>query len=155
MFSTILVATDGSHESLYVVNVATEEALRHNAALHIICVTNPGDVQQMLVNPHTDAIDVNYELIAKHLAEEAKKALEDAEKEAENIGLSIIPHLVWGEPREEILRCAEEIGADCIVVGSTGKTGLEELLLGSVSSGIVTLARTNTMIIRIKGEGII
>lgn len=152
MFSTILVATDGSPESLEAVHAAAEEALRHNAVLHTICVTNPGAVQSMFVNPQVDAIDVNYELITEFLAEEAKRALEDAEKEAESIGVSVVPHPVWGDPREEILRCAEEIGADCIVMGSTGKTGLEALLLGSVSSAVVTHARTNTMIIRVKGK---
>ncbi|KAF1076889.1 universal stress protein [Methanogenium sp. MK-MG] len=150
MFSTILVATDGSPESLEAVHAAAEEALRHNAFLHTICVTNPGAVQSMFAGQQADVIDVNYELITEFLAEEAKKALEDAEKEAESIGISVTPHPVWGDPREEILRCAEEIGADCIVVGSTGKTGIEELLLGSVSSAVVTHARTNTMIIRVK-----
>jgi len=150
MFSTILVATDGSPESLYAVRAAAEEALRHSAVLHTICVTNPGAMQSMFVSPQADGIDVNYELITEFLSEESKKALEDAEKEAESLGISVTPHQVWGDPREEILRCAEDIGSDCIVVGSTGKTGLEELLLGSVSSAIVTHAHTNTMIIRVK-----
>ncbi|MDE4908998.1 universal stress protein [Methanogenium marinum] len=150
MFSIILVATDGSSESMGAVRAAAEEALRHNASLHTICVTNPGAVQSMFVSPQTDAINVNYELVTEFLAEEAKKALEEAEKEAESLGLSVTPHPVWGDPREEILRCAEEIGADCIFVGSTGKTGIEELLLGSVSSSVVTHARVNTMVIRVE-----
>ena len=152
MFSTILVATDGSPESINAVRAAAEEARRHNAALHTICVTNPGAVHSMFVSPQSDVIDVNYELITEFLAEEAKKALKNAENEAEIIGVSVIPHPVWGDPREEILRCSEEIGADCIILGSTGKTGIEELLLGSVSSAVVTHAHTNTMIIRLKGK---
>ena len=148
MFSTILVATDGSPESLYAVRAAAKETLRHGAVLHTICVTNPGAMQSMFVSPQTDVIDMNYEMVTDFLAEEAKKALEDAEKEAGRRGISVTPHSVWGDPREEILRCAEEIGADCIFLGSTGKTGIEALLLGSVSSAVVTHARTNTMIIR-------
>lgn len=150
MFSTILVATDGSSESLNAVHAAAEEALRHDARLHVICVTNPGALESMVVSPQPDAIDVNYELITEYLAEEAKKALGDAEKEAENVGVSVTLHPVWGDPRQEILRCAEEVGADCIVLGSTGKTGLEALLLGSVSSAVVTHARTNTLVVRLK-----
>lgn len=148
MFSTILVATDGSRESLKAVHTAAEEAKKHNARLHVICVTNPGAVQSMFVSPQPDVIDVNYELITEFLAEEAKNALAEAEKEAESIGVSVLSHPVWGDPREEILRCAEDIGADCIVMGSTGKTGIESLLLGSVSRGVVMHARINTIIVR-------
>lgn len=152
MFSTILVATDGSTESLHAVRIAAEEAVRHDATLHTICVTNPGAVQSMFVSPQPDVIDVNYELITESLLKEAKKALHDADEEAEGIGISVTSHLVWGDPRDEILRCSEEIEADCIVLGSTGKTGIEALLLGSVSSAVVMHARTNTMVVRLKGK---
>jgi len=137
---------------LNAVRVAAEEARNHHARLHVICVTNPGAVQSMLVSPQPDIIDVNYEMITEFLADEAKKALGEAEKEAESIGVSPIPHPVWGDPREEILRCAEEVGADCIVLGSTGKTGIEAILLGSVSRAVVMHAQTNTMIVRLKEE---
>lgn len=148
MYSTILVATDGSPESMNAVHAAAEEARRHEARLHVICVTNPGAVQSMFVSPQPDVIDVNYELVTEFLAEESKKALSEAETEAESVGVPVTLHPVWGDPREEILLCAEEIGADCIVMGSTGKTGIEALLLGSVSSAVVMHARTNTLIIR-------
>ena len=150
MFSTILVATDGSRESLNAVHAAAEEALRHKACLHVICVTNPGAVQSMFVSPQPDVIDVNYELISEYLAEESKKALHEAELEAESVGVPVILHPAWGDPRGEILRCADEVCADTIVMGSTGKTGIEALLLGSVSSAVVMHARTNTMIVRIQ-----
>jgi nucleotide-binding universal stress UspA family protein len=150
MFSTILVATDGSHESLAAVRAAAKEAMLHHAVLHVVCAANPGASKSMLVSPHANALFVNYEQINEFLAEEAKKALEYAEEEATSLGVTVIPHLVFGDPREEILRCAEQISADCIIVGSTGKTGLKALLLGSVSSAVVTHARTNTMIIREK-----
>ncbi len=150
MFSIILVATDGSPESLHAVRAAAEEALRHSAVLHTICVTNPGAMHSMFVSPQADGIDLNYELITEFLSEESKKALEEAGKEAGSLGISVTPHQAWGDPGEEILRCAEDIGSDCIVMGSTGKTGLDEILPGSVSSAIVTHSHTNTMIIRIE-----
>ena len=37
MFSIILVATDGSRESLVAVRAAAKEALLHKAVLHTVC----------------------------------------------------------------------------------------------------------------------
>jgi len=73
------------------------------------------------VRNSTGGMIVNYERITDFPAEEAKRALEDAEKGAEIFGISVAPHLAWGDPSEEILRCAEEIDTDSIVVGSAGK----------------------------------
>lgn len=42
-------------------------------------------------------------------------------------------HLLTGDPAEQVLRLAEEVGADLVCAGKTGKTGLERLLLGSVA----------------------
>ena len=150
MFSIILVATDGSHESLVAVRAAAKEALLHNAVLHTVCAANPGIVKSMFVSPHANAIIVDYDEINEFQAQQAQKALDYAEKEAASVGVTVIPHLMKGDPRVEILRCADEIGADCIILGSTGKTGIKALLLGSVSSAVVTHAPINTMIIREK-----
>jgi nucleotide-binding universal stress UspA family protein len=45
-----------------------------------------------------------------------------------------------GSPTEEILRTAEEVQADLIVMGTHGRTGLERLLLGSVAEAVLRQA---------------
>jgi nucleotide-binding universal stress UspA family protein len=42
-----------------------------------------------------------------------------------------------GDPVPEILRVAEEVGADLIVLGTHGRTGLGRLLMGSVAEQVV------------------
>jgi nucleotide-binding universal stress UspA family protein len=42
-------------------------------------------------------------------------------------------HLVTGDPAEGILTVAEDVGATLICAGTTGKTGIERLLIGSVA----------------------
>lgn len=46
-------------------------------------------------------------------------------------------HLVEGVPSEEIVRMADELGADLIVMGTHGRTGLKHLLIGSVAERVV------------------
>ena len=45
-----------------------------------------------------------------------------------------------GNPVEEILRTAAAIAADVVVMGSHGRTGLQRLLLGSVSERVIRRA---------------
>jgi nucleotide-binding universal stress UspA family protein len=42
-------------------------------------------------------------------------------------------HLVTGDPAEGLLRVAEDVGATLICAGTTGKSGIERLLIGSVA----------------------
>lgn len=45
-----------------------------------------------------------------------------------------------GSPAEEILRAADDLGADLIVMGSHGRTGLMRLLVGSVAEAVMRRA---------------
>jgi nucleotide-binding universal stress UspA family protein len=59
-------------------------------------------------------------------------------------------HARIGKPASEILALASEVGADLIFIGSHGKTGVERLLLGSVSERVVREAKCPVMIAREK-----
>jgi len=59
-------------------------------------------------------------------------------------------HARLGKPGDEILALASEVGADLIFIGSHGKTGIQRLLLGSVSERIVREAQCPVMIARAK-----
>lgn len=50
-------------------------------------------------------------------------------------------HLVEGVPYREVVRVAEELGADMVVMGTHGRTGIRHLLLGSVAERVVRSAR--------------
>jgi len=59
-------------------------------------------------------------------------------------------HCRIGKPVEEILNICEEVGADLVFVGSHNKTGLERVLLGSVSERIVRECQCPVMVARPK-----
>ena len=42
-------------------------------------------------------------------------------------------HLVTGDPAEALMRVADDVGATLICAGTTGKSGIERLLIGSVA----------------------
>lgn len=53
-----------------------------------------------------------------------------------------------GEPAGAILDAAQQWGADLIVVGSHGRSGLDRFLLGSVSDRVVRHARCSVQVVR-------
>ncbi len=59
-------------------------------------------------------------------------------------------HARIGKAADQILHLAQEIGADMILVGSHGKTGVERLVLGSVSERVVREAHCAVIVARAK-----
>lgn len=57
-------------------------------------------------------------------------------------GKDVKRHVVRGDPVKRLVALAHEVGADLICVGSTGKGGVQRVLLGSVSQ---LLLRTSTI----------
>lgn len=55
-----------------------------------------------------------------------------------------------GKPYEEILRVAKEWGADMIVLGTHGRTGVKHLLMGSVAEKVLRHSTKPLFIVPIK-----
>jgi len=85
---------------------------------------------------------------AIELQEVAEAVLARAVGELEAEGVEVETHAREGDPADVIIRVAEELGAELIVVGSRGLTGLERFLLGSVSSKLSQHAPTSLMVVR-------
>ncbi len=74
--------------------------------------------------------------------------LEEIKTKALEPGLSVTTLLEAGSPHEATLAAAERIGADAIVVGTSGKTLMDRVLIGSVSEYIVRNARSTVIVVR-------
>ena len=55
---------------------------------------------------------------------------------------------VMGNPHEEIVNAAKQIGAVLIVIGSHGYTGLGRLLLGSTADRVLQYAPCPTLVVK-------
>lgn len=141
MFHKVLVAIDGSSQSLKSLERAIDEAKTWNAELHAIYVVEIGLFSSL-------PVDNTWEIMYSLLEKEGKEVLSTAAKKAEDVGVVLTGHLKQGHAGEEIITLAEDQGADLIVVGSLGKSNIERLLLGSVSSFVVMNSRITTMVVR-------
>jgi nucleotide-binding universal stress UspA family protein len=60
-----------------------------------------------------------------------------------------------GDPAKEIVKCAAEMHADLIAMGSQGESGVRSLVMGSVSRKVTNHARQPVLIVRAQHEGML
>ena len=78
----------------------------------------------------------------------AKDKLKATYHDKESSELTGEIHVRQGKPHEEILKLADEIEVDMIVIGSRGRQGLERTLFGSVAEKVTRLAQVPVLIIK-------
>ncbi len=141
MFTKILVAVDGSAISNRAVQTVVEMAHGWKATVHAIYVVETGLFSSL-------PMDNTWEMMYSLLEKEGKDTLAQARTYAQGKGVELITHLKQGHAGDEIIRTAEEIAADLIVLGSHGKSGVDRILIGSVSSFVVAHSSITTMVVR-------
>ncbi|MDD1666407.1 MAG: universal stress protein [Methanomicrobiales archaeon] len=141
MFQSILAAIDGSKKSEAALDIAIGEAKLHGAALHVVYVIETGLFSSI-------PMDNTWEVIYGLLENQGKEAHLAAAKKAEAQGIGITSHLKEGHAGTEILKLARDQGVDLIVLGSHGKSNLDRILMGSVSSFVVSHSSVSTMVVR-------
>jgi nucleotide-binding universal stress UspA family protein len=82
------------------------------------------------------------------LKEDASKSLNSLTDAAQRMDIKVHSIFKEGEPFEEILKVAEEITADLIVLGSHGRKGLDKFLIGSVAERVMRKAPCPVFLVR-------
>jgi nucleotide-binding universal stress UspA family protein len=141
VFTNILVAMDGSEASQRALSQAVDLAKLCNAKLHTIYIVETGLFSSL---PMEGTVEIMYSVLEK----EGEEVMERAKKYASEKGITVITHLKQGHAGSEILALAEEEKSDLIIVGSHGKSNTDRLLIGSVSTFVVTHSTVTTMVVR-------
>jgi len=141
VFTNILIALDGSEAGQRALSRAIDEAKVWNAQLQAIYVVETGLFSSL---PLDNTVEIMYRVLEK----EGKAVLERAKKSAAEKGVTVITHMKQGHAGSEIVALAEEVKSDLIMVGSHGKGNADRLLIGSVSTFVVTHSKVTTMVVR-------
>lgn len=75
-----------------------------------------------------------------HLQAESVRRLEAVQEQAGAAGQAITTRIEVGIPSQAIQTVAETTGADLLVVGTHGRTGLDHVLIGSTAERVVRMA---------------
>ena len=150
MFTNILVALDGSEISQLALIQAVDLAKIGNAKIQAIYTAETPQFNSLPLD-QTYGINNSFEMnrvIEKAEESEGGMVLEKAKKYCAGMGLVLITHLKYGDPGSEIISLADQEKSDLIVLGSHGKSSIDRLLSGSVSSFVVTHGKATTMVVR-------
>jgi nucleotide-binding universal stress UspA family protein len=82
------------------------------------------------------------------MIKKAKEYTAAVRKVAEAEGVKAESYVGEAEADEAIVKLAKEQGADLIVVGSHGRTGLRRLLMGSVTEKVIGTAPCPVLVVK-------
>ena len=139
MYKKILVPTDGSEFAKTAQNHALFLASVSGAEIIAVSVTENNFVNGL---PLDDEV---YQLnqILKERSEENLKEFDELNEE--NIKIT---HVVReGSPARVILEVSEEEAVDLIVMGSSGKSGFDRFIMGSVADKVVNSAKCAVLVV--------
>lgn len=140
----ILLAIDGSAHAQAAVDEVARRPWPTGSIIRVLTVIQP------YTPPATEFVlaGATFEDIRQQQAATAAEITERAAQSLKKTGLSTETSVREGDPRSSIVDEADEWGADLIVVGSHGRTGLTRWLLGSVAQAIVGHASCSVEVVR-------
>ena len=142
MFKKILFATDFSEHAEIAKKVAVDLA-KGGPDKHLWVMTVLEPVEEPLwpgdepagVSTEKWKKTINHEV--RELEEEKARRLEQDIADIEAMGIPVTKLVREGDPAEEIVKAAKEVGADVIVMGTHSNRSIWDVLLGSVTEKVV------------------
>jgi nucleotide-binding universal stress UspA family protein len=144
MFKHILIPADGSDNAQRAIDKAIGLALAFKSQVTAIYVIDP----YAFTGAGTDFAYGHIEYLSAATAE-STQALKVAKAAFQAVGIEISTMVVEGHGiYKGILETATQLGVDLIVIGSHGRSGLEKLILGSVTSQVLSHAHLPVLVVR-------
>jgi nucleotide-binding universal stress UspA family protein len=149
-FKRVLCAVDFSEWSLAAVNLASSLAQESGAALDLLHVLEwpweepPAPVFAELPAEQGAAL-VEFR---RYLVQTATSRLESLADEHVGDRCAVTARIAHGKPYLQVLRVAEDIDADLIVIGVHGRNAIDLALFGSTTNHVVRQARCPVLTLR-------
>jgi len=139
--NTLLVPIDGSDNSLKALKAAIDMAKGPGGRLHVINVHPPilsGNVKRF----------ISADVISDYYREESEKALSPAREAIAQAGVQADFKAEVGPVAETIVNYAKDHGCDHIVMGTRGMGLVKGMLLGSVTTKVISLSDVPVTLIK-------
>ena len=146
MFRKILYPTDFSDVSKNALSYLKQLKKSGVEEIFVLHVIDKRDVQfSYLYLFDESSPDGNLE---QKLKDEATRELKEIEDKLKEWGFKVLSRVKLGSPIKEILSAEQKEDISIIVIGSHGKSDLEEMLLGSVSENIIRKCKKPVRVVK-------
>ncbi len=133
MYSDVLIPTDGSEGIEGAITHGLALAERYDATVHALSVVDVGIIKEL----DTDVSLLKS--VRESRTETANQATAAVQSRSSDYDVTVVEAVREGVPAHEIVSYADE-HADLIAMGTHGRTGLGQYLLGSVTTSVVRTA---------------
>jgi nucleotide-binding universal stress UspA family protein len=142
----IVFAYDGSGQAKAAIRAAARQLGPDRDAI-VVTVWEPL-ASHPLGEPGTAGPEIEADIAAN-----ARKLADEGTRLARSVGFRASSHVVSGSPVwHALIDFAGDHAAGMLVLGSHGRTGIRRVLLGSVSSGVVTHADRPVLVVHPPGQ---
>ena len=145
-FSTILVGIDGSESSIDAADYAIEMAKKDGAQVIALTVNRIPLSSYGLATPQEEVKQSKDNEEMQEFKEWLDKISQNAKQNSVQLKKEIINSQMSVEAA--IVEYAESEGVDLILVGTRGNSGIKNMLLGSIASGVVKYATCPVMVVK-------
>ncbi len=132
MFSKILHANDGSEHAFRALALALEIARQNNSELHMVSVEEIDYMPEFIEEVRQEAGTAARRF---HTVVQRARAL------AEEQQVKLQTHVLAGHPVRDVVKLADELKVDLLVIGAIGHSALYERMIGSRADRMVQLAQ--------------
>ncbi|HEY6880484.1 MAG TPA: universal stress protein [Polyangiales bacterium] len=139
IFKTILLAADMEPHSAGAVDYAFALAEKLGAVVHVLYAYSP-----VVIPNGSGSGTIPYEALHERARTKLEHALA-AHRSSPCLGKQLVD---MGEPITAILEMASAVSADLIVVGTHARQGIQRLLAGSVSEGVLRDAKVPVLVVK-------
>jgi nucleotide-binding universal stress UspA family protein len=128
----ILCPVDFSESSAYALRYALAFAVAYDADLELLHV-----MEMPFLPPYSTTAAPDLSMTIERIRQESQQALDELVERNKALHPRVTGRMVVGTPFIEIINAAKEGGVDLVVVGTHGRTGLKQILIGSVAEKVV------------------
>jgi nucleotide-binding universal stress UspA family protein len=150
VFRRVLCAYDGSDVAEKALLKASQIAKNNNAKFYVVYVIDERDLKwdlrmdvSIIWNRNIDEIE---EGIREAATRKAESIITKAKKKVRGVKAQFI--IEKGDIAEKIVELEKTLGCDLTVVGSHGRGGIKQFILGSISDRVVKMSSKPVLIVR-------